>query len=77
MFGREPCAGFAALVGQLSVQLKLKEEEQLPQLVQRMVEAREEMRWNAEEATATTRQKSRVHASQGDLPHFTVRDYVL
>ena len=78
MMGREPRTAFAALVEETEeVEITPVDEEKLRQYVRGIFEAQEQLQRETVERSESERQRARQAISRGDLPHFTVGDYVL
>ena len=79
MMGRPPRTTLDVLVHELEggVQLSPVDGQELRDKVQQVLAAQEAMHARVAERVKQARQTSRERASRGQLPHFTVGDYVL
>ena len=79
MLGREPRTAFSALVEEDNecMELTVVDEERLREHVRSIVSAHDELQKQVVERRDVQRQQTRTLSSRGELPHFTVGDYVL
>ena len=78
MMGREPQASFSVLVEEREeLDITSVEEDKLQAHVKGIIEAQEQLQQCAVERRGTHRERERRRRSRGELPNFTVGDFVL
>ena len=76
--GREPRTSFAVLVEEKEeLELNPVDEDKLRQHVRGIIDAQEQLQREAVERRGAVRERERNLRSRGELPHFTVGDFVL